>query len=151
MNLLALLPAAYALTPHIGVIGLLASILLSNLISSIYGLFVARRRLGVRLRMRNLHKIYLSAFMAAIPPILISNFSELPPLVTLLIGGAAYLVAYFTALTMLRSASRMDLESLEKVFSGTPLISPIVRFLVRVELRLLNIIHGREDSQYREA
>ena len=151
VTLLAFLPAAYALTPHLGVIGLLASILLSNLIASIYGLFVARRRLGVRLRVKSLHKIYLSAFMAAIPPILISNFSELPPLVTLLIGGATYLVAYFTALTVLRSASRMDLESLERVFSGTPLISPIVRFLVRVELRLLDILHGREDRQYREA
>ena len=52
------------------------------------------------------------------------------------------------ALTMLRSVSRMDLENLEKAFSGMPLISSMISILVRVELRLLEILYGREDRHY---
>ena len=147
VNLLAFLPTAYALTSRLGVMGLLASILFSNLISSIYGLFAARKRLGLRLRAKGLHKIYLSAFTASIPSILVSKFADLPSLATLLAGGATYLIAYFTALTILRSVSRMDLESLGKAFSGVPLISSIISFLVKIELRLLEILYGRESCQ----
>jgi len=150
VNLLAFLPTAYALTPRLRVIGLLVSTLLSNLISSIYGLSVAWRRLGVRLKMKGLYKIYLSALTASIPSILISKLVRLPSPVILLAGGAAYLITYFIALTMLRSVSRMDLENLEKAFSGMPLISSIISVLVRVELRLLEILYGKEDHQYRE-
>jgi len=148
VNLLAFLLTAYALTPRLGVIGLLVSTLLSNFISSIYGLSAAWRRLGVRLRMKGLYKIYLSALMASIPSILISKLARLPSPVILLVSGVTYLITYFMALTMLRSVSRMDLENLEKAFSGMPLISSIISVLVRVELRLLEILYGREDRQY---
>mgnify|MGYP000088291816 CR=1 FL=1 len=145
VNLLVFLPSAYALTPRLGAVGLLVSILISNLISSIYGLFMAWKKLGIRLRVRGLYKIYLSAFMASIPTIPISRFIKLPSPMILIAGGAAYLIAYFMALTILKSVSRTDLESLERVFSGTPLISSMIRFLARIELRLLKILYGRES------
>jgi len=148
VNLLVFLPMAYALTSHLGVVGLLASILLSNLISSIYGLFLARRRLGVRLKVRGLHKIYLSAFMASIPSILFSKLVKLSPPIILLGGGAVYLIAYFMALTILKSVSRADLKSLERAFSGIPLISTLISFLVGIEIRLLGVLYGRKSHQY---
>ena len=148
VNLLVFLPTAYALTSRLGVMGLLASILISNLISSIYGLFVARRRLGVGLKVRGLHKIYLSAFMASIPSILVSKLVKLSPPIILLGGGAVYLIAYFMALTILRSVSRADLKSLERAFSGIPLISTLISFLVGVEIRLLGVLYGRKSHQY---
>ena len=144
MNLTILIPLALFLTMMRGVLGLILTLLISNLLSLIYGFTLARKKFNITISFRDQLMIYLSSLLSALPSILFLHFisfgsSFFNSLLNLAIGAIIYLIVYLTLLPALKAIDEHDIENLKQIFRKIKILWPIIRLLIDYETKLLRV------------
>ncbi|MEM3680062.1 MAG: flippase [Metallosphaera sp.] len=127
VSLIVFTPLALLLTSLHGVMGLIAALIASRVSSTIYALILARRRLSVKLNPPRIARIYISTLLSAVPTVLVAWFTGLPPLLSLLLDSAVYVLSYMSLTPLLRAVDENDVKNLERMFSGIGVLKPFVR------------------------
>ena len=125
-----------------GVFGVIGSLLISNLISTLYAYELAKRKLSVRLNLSISAKIYVSSMLSAAPAVFLALYVDLPSIVSLMVCSVAYVVSYLTLAPLLRAVGREDLINLERIFSGVKPLKPMVRLIARYERKILGWLNA---------
>jgi hypothetical protein len=95
-----------------GIIGLIITLVVCYGLGSIYGMYRAKKLMGISFGLNKLFRIYVVAFLSVFPVILFfSSFSLIPKLV---IGAMAYLFVYLTLIPLTRIVDISDVELLRK-------------------------------------
>ncbi|RLI16004.1 hypothetical protein DRO49_05035, partial [Candidatus Bathyarchaeota archaeon] len=131
LNLLLGLPMALILIPRFGVVGLIATLIVSPRLGLIYGLYWIWRRYGFTVDFKSSAKIYLSAAAAFLGVELLLRFTALTPWMSLLLGAAVYIPLYLILTVLLRVLDEGDLRNLRRMVRAlgplstlfTPLLS----------------------------
>ena len=125
------------LTSLIGVTGLIASILTSNIIATVYGAYSAKSRYKVIFNYKSLIRICLLALASAIPSFLCTNFLPFPLTLKVLTASAAYLISYLTLLPIAHAFTRSELQNIERAITKIGPLKPIAKLILKYEYALM--------------
>ncbi|RLI08401.1 hypothetical protein DRO24_01300 [Candidatus Bathyarchaeota archaeon] len=126
LNLLLGLPLAFILIPRFGVVGLIATLIVSPRLGLFYGLYWIWRNYGFTVDFPSSGKIYLSAGIALLVvwPLLLSL--HLSPWLSLLLGASLYILLYLLLTVLLRLLDERDLRNLRRMVEA---LGPLSTFL----------------------
>ncbi|RLG52203.1 MAG: hypothetical protein DRO00_05995 [Thermoproteota archaeon] len=146
-NLISLLigvPASVFLIPKFGIYGLIATTLLVTFLTVALLDYMIYNIYGFSVDFRSSGRIFLaSVLMASVIYLFELLFSELLPLIRILIEGVIGLLAYPVFVLLLKGVSAEDLEKLKVIFSRAGVVGRlIIWFLSEIEL-LNNWINRR--------
>lgn len=138
INLTVSAPLAVILTLLYGVPGLLASIVTSQLLSTVYGLSLARRKYMVSL---DWFSSLRTGIASLFPAMLVYVFLRFAPLSTpihrLVAGGSLYLISFLVFAPLLGAISKTDIRNLNELLRVLAPIYPIARLILKVEDKIL--------------
>ncbi len=140
MNLLLFLPIALVLSPLYHITGLLIAILTSSLISLVYGLFRANRKIGISLDLKGFLRICLNSALSAVPVLVTVSIVHFNPAINLVLNGAMFLFSYLTLLPLTKTVNQSDIGNIRLLFRKVKIMGPFIEPILRYETKLLSII-----------
>jgi len=143
ISLSIFVPLAPALTWLYGIPGVIAAGLASSLLSLIYQISMARKKLGVDFSPGESLKIYLASAISAVPTFLFLQLSPFQNLANLVIGGSLFLFSYLTLAPIIGAVRTIDVENLKAIFSRFRTAWPILKPVLTYEAKLLNTLTSK--------
>ena len=141
INLATSLPLASILIPAHGVLGLIASILTSQLISTSYGLHQVYKKYHMTIEWVSSLKILAASLSSALPIYLLLKWVPLTnPIYCLALGGILYVTSLLILAPIFGVVNIIDLENLEDLTNELPLIYPIVRYTLGIEKKIIELL-----------
>jgi len=137
------IPLSVVLTYLYGVVGLIISILVSLILKVLYGLFIAKRRLGILIEINNSIRILIASGIAALSILPFSLNQSIPNYVSLLMGGILYLTIYMTMLPIVKALQKNDINILRNLFQNQGMLKPVAELLIKYESSLIERMKGR--------
>ncbi|MGD0329214.1 MAG: flippase [Nitrososphaeria archaeon] len=137
INFFVFLPLAFILIIFYGVPGLIISGIISGLVSTLYQLNIAIKKVGTTLDFKASLKIYLTSFISAVPVLLIVNKLTLSNITSLVINSLLFLFVYLTLLPLVRAINPIDIENLTMMLKKIKIIWPILKFILDYESKLI--------------
>lgn len=128
------------LTKFMSVPGLIASIILANSASTVYGAYVAKSQFKVDFGFSTLARIYLTSLLPVVPAILLVQLMPLSLFVNVLIGGLVYLSLYLVLLPVVGIVDKPELELVGKVAEKIPFLRYLVKPILRLECGIASIL-----------
>ena len=141
INLVTSLPLAATLIPTHGVPGLIASILTSRLISIAYGLHQVQKKYDMNIEWASSLKILAASLSSALPIYILLKWTPTTnPIYCLALGGILYIGSLLILAPILGAINITDLENLEGLTNELPLIHPIVKYILGIEKKILELL-----------
>jgi O-antigen/teichoic acid export membrane protein len=141
MNILNFLLSAILapiLTLYHGVLGLIASILISQSLSISYGLALAHREYSISLDWKPIIRIAFASLASATPTYVVLNTIPIhAPLYRLLLGGTLYVALLLVMTPTVGALEKKDIENLDEAMKGIA-VYPIIGPFLNIEMRILN-------------
>jgi len=113
------------------VVGGLIGAIAASMPGMIWGLIWSWRHYGVKADFAVSAKIFGASLTASIVAYLLISLVHLPYIVTLLMGGSAFLLIYLTTAPLLGAVNSMDIENFRTMFSGSSLVSKLLHLPLR--------------------
>ena len=140
MNCFVGVPLGLLLTMFFGVLGLIVSMIMSGVVSLVYGLWVAVHRFGMVFDVKSVMKIYLAAFLSAIPVfVVVSCFSLFGCLVNLFLAVLVFVGVYLVLVPVVGAVKEEDINNLRSIFGEIRVLAPFVDVLLRFERKVLKL------------
>ncbi|MEM2169302.1 MAG: oligosaccharide flippase family protein [Candidatus Bathyarchaeia archaeon] len=143
VNLAIFMAIAPPLVISYNVKGIIISLLISSLISTLYARDLAVKKLDINLRFTASAKIYAASAVSAIPALILIQFINLPSMISLLLVLATYTITYLTLSPVLKAVNEVDLKNLERILGRIRLLKPVVDVLMGYETRIMGIFASR--------
>jgi O-antigen/teichoic acid export membrane protein len=125
------------LTRVMGATGLIASILTSNIMATVYGAYCAKSRYKVEFNYKSLIRIYLLALASAIPSFLCTNFLPFQLTIKVFMASAAYLISYLTLLPIAHAVTKSELQNIERTVTKIGPLKPIAEIILKYEYAIM--------------
>jgi len=109
--LLALFISPFAVSLF-GIVGLIVTLVFAYAVGSIYGMYRAKKILGVSFDLNSLYKIYVVAFLSIFPVVLL--VMDLGMIPKLLIGVGVYLFVYLSLVPLTKIVTKSEIELLKR-------------------------------------
>jgi len=120
-----------------GVTGLIASILTSNIIATIYGAYCAKSKYKVEFNHKSLIRIYLLALVSAAPVFLCIRFLPFPLTLKTLTASAVYFISYLTMLPLAHAITRPELKQIERAVRNIGPLEAIAKLVLKYEYAII--------------
>jgi O-antigen/teichoic acid export membrane protein len=138
---------APALTSVMGVTGLLASILVSGLVSAILYLLFSRRVYGLSIGFSFSLRVLLSSILAVVPVLAIFIVVSVSnPFLRLAVGGTLYLGTYMLAAPLTGAFSVEDVANLRGMIDGIRVIRPVGHLVLRLEAGIAGLVSKQKGG-----
>ncbi len=138
LNLAVFLPLAPTLITIYGVVGLIFAFIISNVLSIAYGIFVAVKKIHVKLDFGASMRIYLASFLSAVPIFFLTIIFPLNGIPSLLMNFPIFLLTYLTLLPLTGAIDHSDIENFRMMFGNLKLAWPILKPFIIFVSKLLN-------------
>ncbi len=134
------------LTGVLGVIGLIASILASNIAATIYGAYLAKSVCKVEFNYKSLVRIYMLALASSLPVFLYTRFFSFPVVLKIVTASAIYLISYLTILPLGHGITRLELRDAERIIEELGPAKPIANLILKYEYAVMRIEKPIHDT-----
>jgi len=139
-NLSLSLPVAFILTSHYGVIGLLASILTSQFISTTYALYLAHKKYKMTIDLTASIRTATTSLISTLLTYVLITLTPTPnPILKLAIGAPLFITSFLALAPLLGAINRQDIYNLDELTRGIALIYPIARRILSLESKILSL------------
>ena len=148
LNTVSSISLASILIPKHGVPGLIASVLISKLISNSYGLYQIKRMYRISLEWTSAMKILtasLSSFLLSYFLVKLTPITN--PIYILTLGGTVYLTSFIAFAPIFGAVNEKDLENLENLTHELPIVNHITRYILRLEKKILELNFASFDTR----
>ena len=133
-------PLSLVLTVLYGVTGLIASGLTSSFLSTVYGLSLVHRRYAINIDWNSSLRIGLASFTSALLVYIFLTFVPIhTSILRLATGGALYLFLFLTSAPLLGAIEKLDIDNLDTLVKGIPLIYPAAKLILDFEKKILDL------------
>lgn len=139
IGLIVFIPFAPVLIYYYGIIGLILTVYIKGLSMIIYGLFMAIKKLDVKIDFVASAKILLSSIVSAIGCSTFLLYSPLSGVLNLFVGLAIFVMFYLTLLPIIGAINSTDLEIFRKLFHKTKTLWPIMKLLLGYEKKIMKV------------
>jgi O-antigen/teichoic acid export membrane protein len=137
VQLAFLIPVAPAMAWLWRVPGVIAGSVLSALVATGFGLWLAIRKYGMQVDLKDSVAVLVTALASTIPILPLAWYSPLPSLTNVLICASIYIVVYLTLAPVLKAVRRTDIQILESVFGQIRIVRPVAQLILAYEERVL--------------
>lgn len=124
------------LTMYFSVHGMILATLVSSLLATMYGTYIAQTEFKARPYYRKLLLIYSAAAFSAAPVLLVQKLVHFSPIIEILIAGFVYLLFYITVLPLLKVMTKQEIRNLKQITERIPLVKPLIVMLARYEYKI---------------
>ena len=124
------------LTMYFSVQGMILATLVSSLLATTYGTYIAKTKFKVKLYYKKLLLIYSAAAVSAVPPLLIQKVIHTSSIIEIIIAGLVYLLSYITLLPLLHVMTKQEIKNVEHVAERIPLVKPLIMILMRYQYEI---------------
>ncbi|MEM2111559.1 MAG: oligosaccharide flippase family protein [Candidatus Bathyarchaeia archaeon] len=121
-----------------GVVGVIIALITSNLIGTLFGVYIAKEKYQVKFATKSIIKIYIIAAISALPALLVLYLSQLHELATVILGGLLYLVIYLTLIPLTGIIDQNELQTVTRVAQKIKPFAPIFKPILKYEQWILN-------------
>jgi len=125
------------LTSVYGVLGLIGAYLIANASGQIYSSFYARRRYKIKFDNLSLLKIYGTAILSSVVPILILTYSGLSSVIGVAVGGALFVFTYLTLMPIIKVVSTKELNQVSLAIQNIPILAKLGKIVIGYQQKLL--------------
>jgi O-antigen/teichoic acid export membrane protein len=146
VQLFVLLPAGAVMAWLYRVPGSIFAVILSALVSIIFGLSLAFRRYGIQVDVWGLLRALAASLASTLPILPIVYYSPLPSLVNVLIAAPIYLAAYLTVAPLFGAVKRADLQVLIPILGQIKILKSATGLILAYETLVLNIVERQTKS-----
>jgi len=140
ITVLAFLPTAPLMTRILQVRGLIIALIASTLLGVVYGLIKASKKYGVRIDVQSEWRIYLAAGIASAPVLAIVSMPDLTAFTRIVVGGLLYLLAYLTAVALIKAIQKQDVANLSQILSRIKIVNFIAKPILMYESYVLDLV-----------
>jgi len=143
LNLAISIPLALILIPLYDVLGLISSILASQLVSTCYGLYQVYRKYQISIEYFSSLKIAVTSLLSVLPLYILLKLEYFSNTIqNIALGGTLYVMSFLLLAPMLGAINNEDIDNFEKFFNELPIIYPVLRYILILERKVikLNII-----------
>ena len=124
-----------------GVRGLIVSILISQLASTILALLLSKRIYKVEIDFSSSLRICVSSFLSAMVIMVLLNIFTISILpIKLLILGSIYIATFLVVAPLIGAINREDIQYLRNSIEGLSIIRPFAMILLGFEMALLSLV-----------
>jgi O-antigen/teichoic acid export membrane protein len=135
------IPLTFVLTYLYKVSGLVLSIVISTLLPLIYTSRIAYTKYEMSFDLKCALKVYLAAFLSAIPTLILTQFSSTGHLLGLVLAALSFIAVYLTLIPAIRAINEADLSSLGQIFSRIKFVSQFAKIILSYEAKILSLTH----------
>lgn len=128
---------ALYLTSAVGVVGLITSILTSNVMATVYGAYLAKSKYKVEFNYKSLIRIYLLALVSVSPAFLCIRFLSFPAIFKVLTASAVYLISYLTILPLAHAITIQELKNIERIIEKIGPLKSIANLILKYEYAIM--------------
>lgn len=146
VQLAIFLPAAPLMAWAHGVSGMIVALILSSVVSTSFGLWLATKRYGMRVDLVGSFLTLACALTSALPVLPIIHYSTLPSLVKVILACLVYLAAFLTLAPLFRAVKRTDLETLAPILGQIKILRPFTGLIFGYELHILDLLQSRNTG-----
>lgn len=147
VSFLVLLILAPLLTSFFGVIGIISAIFISYLAGTLVGLYFLSSKIDLKLRPKELGRIYVTSILPALFTFFISQSIPLSGLPKVLLAGVLYLIVYLLLLIGLRVINNSELEKIKQVTNHLTIFRYIMKpFLAYMSFIMYSFNKAKEVS-----
>lgn len=140
LNFSLSIPLAFILINIYDVMGLIISIIISELISSIYGIYQVKTIYNINFEVvssiKTIMVTLLSAFLVCI---FFKYIYLINPIFNLILGGILYIMSFLVFAPVLGVINKEDIEYLGNMLKELPFIYPLIRYILIVEKKILEL------------
>lgn len=131
-------PLTLITTSLYGVPGLIASLLASQLLSTTYALFLARKKYAVTVDLTSSVRTGIASLSSALLVYIFITFVPIPlPIFRLAIGGSIFVASFLAFAPLLGVISKADIENLDEMLKELTPIYPIAKRILNIEEKIL--------------
>ncbi len=125
------------LTQTFSVLGIILAILCSEGAATIFGAYNAKHNFGAGPDYPSIFRIFLAAFVAAIPSFFIVYTQLFPAIIILFLGSLLYLLIYITLLPLMGVLSKSEVDNIQKATEKIRLLGYIMKYILKFENKIL--------------
>ena len=137
VNAVILLVLAPILTWSIGVNGMILSLILGSLFSTLYGLYAAKKLFSVEIDRKMVARIYLAVVISALPLLIMKQIPLFNNLIKVIIGLLTYLAVYLLILPMIKVVSPTEIQEIKRVVGKVKLLKYLALPILYCEEKIL--------------
>jgi len=120
------IPMSFVLIPTMGIVGLILTSTMAGIPSMLLGLYWIWKGYKAKADLKSSIKILMASTMAAATTYLTLNFTACANWVTLIYGGATFLITYLVTAPLIGAINTSDIKNLKSLFSGLKVISKLL-------------------------
>ena len=124
------------LTMYFSVQGMILATLVSSLLATIYGTYIAKSKFKVKLYYKKLLFIYFAAAVSAVPALLVQKLIHTSSIIEIIIAGLVYLLFYITLLPLLHVMTKQEIGNVEQIAERIPRVKPLIMILMRYQYKI---------------
>ena len=133
-------PLGYILIMNFGVLGLIASTLVSGVPSTFIGLVFIRRTFGMAIDWGSSARILLSSAVAGVLTYLLVTELAFASWIRLLIGAVVFIIIVIPSLLLSRSVTRSDLANLKLMVDGIGTLGGIINRILNLFEKIMDFL-----------
>jgi O-antigen/teichoic acid export membrane protein len=118
------------LIPNHGIVGLIATTIITSQMGQTYGLLWIKRNLGFTIDLRKTVKIYTASTISFVILYAIFTVVKLGSIPTLLVGAASYATLYILLILSFKTIGQEDINNLRQVFSAMGPLTPLFTYVL---------------------
>ncbi len=133
------IPVSWILIPRMGVYGIITSILISDFISTGFGLLLINRTYHMNIDFSSSIRIIITSvfsYLIVILFLMINPFTS--TLFSLIAGGALYFCSFIIMAPLTKTISENDLDLFAKFSNDIPMGRSLIRYVVKIEKEIIN-------------
>jgi O-antigen/teichoic acid export membrane protein len=148
INIILSIPLASIMIPLYNVQGLIASNIISLLISMSYGLYKMKKMYNIQIEWFSSFKIVTSSLLSSLLVYSFLNVTPvLNPILSLALGWGIYLISFLFFAPLVGAIELEDLNILEGLIVELHLIYPLLKLFLKIERKIVNARNGALNSQ----
>lgn len=121
-----------------GVPGVITALITAQGLGTCYGMYTAKTKFQIQYDTKSIIKIYIIGAVSTIPPLLLLQFSPLPKLANIILGGLLYLATYITLTPITKIMNNAELQTAAQILQKIKPLAPIIKPLVKYQEKILN-------------
>ena len=118
--------------------GTITSILISRLLSDLYGLYVAKSKLKVRVEAKRTIRVYLASLASLMPLLGLRGISPLTGLPHLVLGASMFFATYLLLTPLMKVVTKTEVEEARAIFNDIRALRIITKPLFDFEEKVLS-------------
>ena len=136
---------ASIMIPMYSVPGLIAATFISQLILSIYGLYLINKMYRIKIEWSSSLKILAASLLSALPLYILPKLFPISNSIYILIfAGTLYIISFLILAPLLGAIKEEDLKNLEDITRGIPFLYHFTRYIFKIEEKILKFVRACE-------